>query len=490
MTLWQEIRRRKVFQVGAVYAIVAWAIAQIVDVVNEPLNLPAWFDTAIIVMLACGFPVAILLAWAYDLTPEGIRKTDDLDAARTPPEPKAALAAIAVFPFKNLSESSPHGFLADAVPMELQSLLCRVNQLRIVSGQSSIAHSSSNKDLRSIASDLDVQYVISGSIAQVGEKIRIMVELNDAANDSMLWSDTYNADADDILKVQQDIAESIVSAFGGERLRAEINRASSATGSELMAWQLVHKAKAYLLDYKAETVAAAVPLLEKSVELSPEYAEAHATLGLVIAEMTLNGISEDPTKDRAIAINAADRATEIAPRDPVVLRAAGPVHAYCGDYKTATELLRRAVQLAPYDLGAWGYLGWSLVASGDSVDLQELNNILDRLLSIASNHPGHAYWQFHKSVASACEELYEESLQYAKRSTTEQPRFALAWMHSANVLGKLGRSDDAQSAARRCVEINPHMTAAFYAELMSVLTDKPRVIACRTSGLVEAKLLN
>ena len=247
-----------------------------------------------------------------------------------------------------------------------------MHDLRVVSRQSAAARSVTRTDLPTIAKNLTVQYVISGSVADLGERLQINVQLDDALDDKLLWSERYDVAAKDVERLQREISEKVVGTFGGERMRAEIGRANKAPNAEPTAWQLVQKARSYLLDYTPASIAASTPLLRRAIELDPKYAIAYATLGLITAEKTLNALSADPAADRKSAIETIARAERLAPRDPVVLRTAGCVHAYTGEYRRSIELLRRAVKLAPYDLGTWGYLGWPLVATGQAHDLARI----------------------------------------------------------------------------------------------------------------------
>jgi adenylate cyclase len=344
--------------------------------------------------------------------------------------------------------------------------------------------------LRTIARDLAVQYVISGSVAELGDRLQINVQLDDAVDDKLLWSERYDVAAADIDNLQREISEKVVGTFGGERLRTEIRRANEAAATNTNAGQLVQKAKAYLLDYTPASIAASIPLLRRAVELDPQYAVGYATLGLVTAEKTLNGISSDLAADRRFAIEAIGRAERLAPRDAVVLRAAGCVHAYTGNYRHSIELLRRAVKLAPYDLGGWGYLGWPLVSTGRAADLEEVHAIVVRLLATSPQHPGRVYWLFHRSVAYACADDCERALAEAEEYTAEQTRFSLGWLHYANVLGRLGRPNDARQIVDQSMQLNPLMTPAYYGELMKVLTDQAAVVEKRTSGMRSAGLMD
>jgi adenylate cyclase len=486
-----------VLKVAAGYLVASWVIIQVSDTLAPALELSGHVVLWVFIAAVVGLPIALLLGWKYDLTSAGVRLTDGLtiSAAAPPagadwPSAEGQVAAVAVLPFDNLTPNTPRGYLANAIPIELQSQLSRVHGIRVVSRQSAVARSDTRADLPTIARTLAVQYVISGSVADLGERLQINVQLDDALEDTLLWSERYDVAAQDVESLQQRISETVVSTFGGERMRAEIGRANRAANADTTAWQLVQQARSYLLDYTPSSIAAAIPLLRRAIELDPRYAVAYATLGLVTAEQTLNALSADPDSDRRSALDAIARAERLAPRDPVVLRAAGCVHAYAGAYGRSLELLRRAVKLGPYDLGTWGYLGWPLVATGRAEDRRELHEIVDRLLATSAQHPGRAYWVFHKSVAYSCDGDYERALGHAQEYTVEQPRFSLGWLHYVNVLGYVGRNAEARGALDQSLATNPLMTPAYYAKLMTVLSDQPSVIESRTAGLERAGLLS
>jgi adenylate cyclase len=495
--LFVELKRRKVFRVIAGYAVAAWILLQVSSILTPALELSEHLVRYVLIGLIVGLPIAVALSWLYDVSPQGLRLTESLrsrDAEHARGGAKRSRgegqpAAVAVLPFHNLTPTTPYAYLADAIPIELQSLLSRIHDLRVVSRQSAVARSATHTDLRTIARDLAVQYVISGSVADLGAQLQINVQLDDALDDTLIWSERYDVAAKDVERLQHEISEKVVGTFGGERMRAEIGRANAAATADTTAWQLVQQARSYLLDYTPASITASIPLLRRAVELDPRYAVAYATLGLVTAEKTLNALSSDPAADRRTAIDTIAHAERLAPRDPVVLRTAGCVHAYTGEYRRSLELLRRAVKLAPYDLGTWGYLGWPLVATGQPEDLRELHQIIDRLLATSAQHPGRAYWVFHKSVAHTCSGDCELALGHAEEYTVEQPRFSLGWMHYANVLGRLGRAADARAALDQCLANNPLMRPAYYAKLMAVLTDQDAVIRSRTEGLYSAGLL-
>jgi TolB-like protein len=492
-----ELRRRKVLRVLAGYAVGAWGLLQLADIVVPAIDLSEHYVLYVLMVLLAGFPIALALSWRYEFTATGLKlTTPDDEKPAAPSEPSAtrrgdaAIAAVAVLPFENLTPATPRSYLAMAIPLELQSLLSRMHDLRVVSRQSSVAHTNTQADLPKIARELNVNYVISGSVADLGSRLQINVQLDDAVEDTLLWSERYDVQADHVEQLPREISEKVVATFGGERMRADIKRANDASAADGTAWQLVQRARSYVIDYTPASIAAAIPLLRQAVERDPKYALAYAQLAQVTAEKILNGISSDPPADRTYALEMIRRAEQLAPRDPLVLRASGCVHAFIGSYARSIELLRRTVKMSPYDLGTWGYFGWPLVATGKPENLTELHEIMDRLLTTAPRHPGRSLWQFHKSVAYACSDECERALELAEDYTAENPRFTLGLMHYANVLGRLGRAGEARAAADRSADQNPLMDPSYYAELMASLTDQPTVVERRTSGLIAAGLLD
>jgi adenylate cyclase len=229
-------------------------------------------------------------------------------------------------------------------------------------------------------------------------------------------------------------------------------------------------------------------LLERAIELDPEYAAAHAAFGSVLSERILNGFSANADADEQRARAAAKRALALNAKDPFVLKMSGLVWSILGEPARAIEVLRSAVNEAPFDFGAWGYLGWPLAARGDAADLAELHKILDRLLELAPDHPGAAFWLYHKSVAYTCQQELDAAGEYARRAVDRQPDLSWALLNYANVFGLQGRGDEAREAAERAVQINPSMTPVHYVSRMRAMSVGNRAIDWRVAGLIEARL--
>jgi TolB-like protein/DNA-binding winged helix-turn-helix (wHTH) protein len=404
-------------------------------------------------------------------------------AAASPPSPGSAMAAVAVLPFENHSADPAVAFLGDAFAAELHSTLARVDRLRVASRRSSFVFKNASADIREIGKRLNVEYVISGSVQCTGSAVHVVAELNDASTGTQLWAQSYDRKSADLLAIEKDIAGAIVGSFTTHQLRAETDSARHTSTSSLDAWGLVQKARAFALDYTPSGLTEAIEPVRRAIELDSDYAAAHAMLASLLVERLVNGWSTEPKREEAAAFEAAEKASTLAPQDPFILKMTSLVWTYFGAYRRGIGCLRKAVEYAPFDFGAWGYMGWPLTASGDEKDLSDLHGILDRLLSMEPHHPGVAFWRYHESVADICEGHLERARTSAEAALELRPNLSLAWMHYANVLGQSNHKKAAQEASERCAKVNPAMTPKHFASLIKRMTDNESVIDHRLGGL-------
>ncbi len=260
MSLFAELRRRNVIRVGAAYAVIAWVILQVTDLAAPALRLPEWVLSLVLFLLLLGFPIALFLAWAYELTPDGLRRAEDATDAtsqapggkfdvaiiallviaiglivhenffsggeeisssvsETVPEEAPGAAAktvsIAVIPFINMSDDTEQEYFADGLTEELLNSLAPIEELRVVSRTSSFAFKNSDLPLPEIAQRLDVEHILEGSVRRAGKRIRITAQLIDTSSDSHLWSETYDEEltVENIFEVQERIARTVIDAL-------------------------------------------------------------------------------------------------------------------------------------------------------------------------------------------------------------------------------------------------------------------------------------
>ncbi|HJR69047.1 MAG TPA: winged helix-turn-helix domain-containing protein [Gammaproteobacteria bacterium] len=402
--------------------------------------------------------------------------------AAGPPALAAALASVAVLPFDTHSADPNQAFLGDAFAAELHGTLARVDRLRVASRRASFVFKDPGTGLEEIGKRLNVDYVISGSLRCAGPALRVFAELSDARNNTQLWAQSYDRNNEDLLRVEREVAEAIVSSFTTLKLRAETSGARQQASVSLDAWGLVQKARAFVLDYSAEGLAAAIEPLERAIELDRDYPAAHATLASLLVERLVNGLSEDAAADERGALAAATKALTLAPEDPFILKLVGLAFSYVGEQRKALGCLRKAIGQSPFDFGAWGYLGWPLTATGEPQDLAELRGVLERLLAMEPQHPGAAFWLYHRSVVDACEGDFAAARRSAEAAVEARPRLALAWMHYANVLGHEGEKAQAREALAQCQKINAALTPRHFESLVKKIAASA-VVEPRVGGL-------
>ena len=408
------------------------------------------------------------------------------DTSVRPPSPSTAMASIGVLPFEIHSVDPAHQFLGDAFAAELQSTLARVDRLRVASRRSSFAFRNIAADMREIGTKLNVGYVITGSIHGNGRSVRVVAELNDAVTGMQVWAESYDRSSDDLLAVEKEITAAIVGSFTAVQLRDELASVRHKPASNLDAWELVQKARGLALDYTPAAFEQAIELARRAIELDANYAVAHGVLASLLVERLINGAST-AAGDEPSASAAAATALALAPQDPLLLKMVSLVFTYCGDSRKAIACLRKAVTHAPFDFGAWGYMGWPLTSTGEPKDLEELCAILDRLLTLVPQHPGVSFWHYHKSVARACAGDFTRAREAAESALDLRAGFALGWLHYANVLGHLGARTEAAQSLRRARELNPAMTPKHLESLVRKMVADETVIARRVGGVRESK---
>jgi serine/threonine protein kinase/Flp pilus assembly protein TadD len=400
-----------------------------------------------------------------------------------PPVAGREKISIAVLPFHSLSADQEDGYMAMGIGSEINSALSRVPGVRVASHLATYRYKSNElPDLSDIAAELNIRYVLTGSLRRGGNRIRVIVELADAVAGTVLWSHSYDRELADLFAVQEEIASAIVRATGGELIRAGSERANRAAPHELDAWGLVRKAYHFWnYSFNPAGIGDSLNLLRRAVELDPNYANAHAFLGLYLIEKVALILSEHPEKDRAEAEAAVSRAFDLAPNDTEVLENAGLVWCHCGMWERAVQALRRAVQIAPFNLVAWGYLGFVLGCGGQKTkEATEGDRILTKLLADTPEHPSVPYWYFFKAMACTRLGHFEEAVTCAFKCVEMHPHFFIARYVLANALGQVGRYDEARSEMATALAINPNLSEP--------LVDREFTVIIRDREMAEAQL--
>ncbi|MGI9233145.1 MAG: tetratricopeptide repeat protein [Woeseiaceae bacterium] len=315
----EEIKRRNVSKVALVYIIAGWLTMQVVDVMFPALKLPEWMISAVAAFVLIGFPFALIFAWAFEMTPEGIKREKDVDRTESitsqtggkinrtamiilavavgfllldkfvlnlgeePSAPEQAAAeikpSIAVLPFVNMSDDKENEYFSDGLAEELLNLLAKIPRLHVAGRTSSFKFKDTNEDLRIIGQKLNVANVLEGSVRKSGSRLRITAQLVDTENGYHLWSESYDRDLTDIFAVQDEIATNVVSALKITLLGEQAITANRGTDN-LDAYNELLKGSYFLEYLTLENLDKAFAAFQKATELDPEFARAWTGLAL------------------------------------------------------------------------------------------------------------------------------------------------------------------------------------------------------------------
>jgi serine/threonine-protein kinase len=407
-----------------------------------------------------------------------------------PPAPGSERASIAVLPFTSLSADPDDGYTAAGIASEIIVALGGVPDLRVASELASFRFRGQDVDPAEIAETLRTRYVLTGSLRRSGDRIRVLATLNDAEGGAQIWSKAYDRQLADLFALQEEIAQAIVGATGGEIIRADAARLSRSSPEQLDAWGLLHRAYHFWNHaFSQAGLEEALAQVRRAIELDPSYAAAHAFLGLYLIQRVIHVLTPRLEEERAEALRAAEKAVELAPRDARVLENAGLVFYHCSLHERSVGALRRAVEIAPHNLVAWGYLALSLGIAGDEAEVAEARRILDRLLETTPDHPSVPYWWYFKGGVLTRQGRLEEAAECARRTVEAQPHFFLAAVMLANALGALGRHEEARACWQRVQAIHPAFTASSYAhdihrQALTPERAEPHLVGLRKAGLL------
>ena len=385
-SLIQELKRRNVFRVAAIYVIVSWLLMQIGDVMFPALLLPEWTTTMLVAFLLLGFPIAVILAWAYEVTPEGVKRTKDIEPGEsithttgrkidfiiiavlavavvfliakvwfeddTAPPGIASIPdkSIAVLPFANISAAEENAeFFAAGVHDELLTLLSRIGGIKVIS-RTSVENLDDGLGIPEIGALLGVATVLEGQVQRAGNRLRIHVQLIDAVKEDHLWATTYDREltAENVFEVQSDIAKTIADALHVQLsdsdealLEAVPTENTQALNRYLLGWQLSFR-------NTFESLRQAERYFQEATELDPGYAQAWAAIAYNRNQMLLTG-SIDAQEYIAVAEPAISRALELDDRLPEAQTQLAVLHWRSGDFAVAQASFKSALERFPED---------------------------------------------------------------------------------------------------------------------------------------------
>ena len=383
-----------------------------------------------------------------------------------PPEPGSERSSIAVLPFRSLSQDPEDGYLAAGLASEVTRALIGVPRLRVAPQLASF-RLTDQTDPRVVANTLNTRYVVSGTLRRSGDRLRVSVELIDAIKETVAWTQVYDRRVNDIFDVEEEISKSIVSSIGGHLIRADTDTAFRIPTESLDAWGLVRKAyNIWNYEFSPAGVVESIGLLQRAMALDPDYATPHAYLASYLTQTVLHGVSPDPDGASAAALDLAERACALAPNDPEVLENCSLVWLLNRQYERAVQCARRAVQVTPFDLVAWGYLGLAYSTAGSDAEVREAHRFLTRMIAVAPDHPSLAYWYQFLTSANLRLGQYEEAIVSGRRCVEMQPAYTLQNVLLAEALCRSGKTDEAHRVLDAIPLYNPNFTIPHFQKVV------------------------
>ena len=461
MSLFQELKRRNVIRVAALYLVSSWVLLQLADVLASLLNAPDSVGSIVVLLLILGFFPAVIFAWVYEMTPEGLKREADVDrthshtpetgkkinvviivllviaiggliADRLVPEttvevddvlaksteaPIDALS-IAVLPFADLSQDQDQQYFTDGLSEELLNLLVRVDDLHVASRTSSFAYRGSTLSVPEISQALRVGHILEGSVRKDGDRIRITAQLIEAETDRHLWSENFDRELVDIFAIQDEIANAIVQALTG-KLGVGAERAISVevATENLDAYEMYLTARELFL--KRAELPESIRLYRAAIELDPSFARAWE--GLAAVEAVANDWIADDIDHHPLAREAAEKALSLDPGLSMPLAVLGSVASEADhDYIGSLEYLNAALEKDPKNTTAWLWLGIRWSTSGF------LDDSIEALRKCVALDPGYlncrqhlAYVYLVKGDADTALQLNELAMEHVFDSVSE-----------------------------------------------------------------------
>lgn len=447
MSLLAELKRRNVFRVGIAYIVLAWLLLQVGDTLAPALHLPEWINSALAFFLILGFPLAIFFAWAFEMTPEGLKLEKEVDREKsiTPQtgrkldrtiiallvvalayfiwesqqapapgdrvEPVAGQPSIAVLPFENMSSDAEQEYFSDGLTEELLNLLAKIPELKVTSRSSAFYFKGKDVRIADVGRELGVDHILEGSVRKSGQKIRITAQLIAVDTDAHLWSETWDRDLDDVFAIQDEIAAKVVEELRVQLLR-ELPHAVATDGES---YSLFLQARHTINQRTHESLLRGEELIDRAVAIDPDYAPAWVLKAHIHSQQGDIG-ARPPPEAAPLARAAVDRALELDPKNAAAYALSGDIMiSFERNYREAKANFEKALALDPSDFDVLYQAGVYFAFIGQP----------------------------------------EKALRLATRAYDRDPLFVANHAMLAYVYNMLGRYREAEAICRKRIEISP-----------------------------------
>src|SRR6059058_5093960 len=402
-----ELKRRNVYKVAVAYIVAGWALSQGIAQVFPVFDIPNWIIRLIVLLIIIGLPISLVLAWTFEITPQGIKRTEDVDLVAAAQQPKkrtwifvviigAVLSiglfllgrystatrpsqsselpakSIAVLPFSDLSPNHDQESFSVGMAEEILNALAHIRGLKVVGRSSSFFYKGKNVSLKQIGSELGVANVLEGSVRKQGEQVRIISALTRAADGLQVWSKTYNGTLANIFDLQESFARDIAGELNVVLANPSEGRLVDKPTDNAQAYALFIEAQTLVSRRVGDSLPRAIALLKEATRLDPKFARAWGKLAVALA-VEPQYAGADWQTNWAAAEPAAHRAITLDPKSAEAYAALGYIDFSRRRYRDMVEPAQRAVAIDPNDITANFWLANQLAATGRTAEAETVN---------------------------------------------------------------------------------------------------------------------
>jgi TolB-like protein/Tfp pilus assembly protein PilF len=486
----QELKRRNVFRVATAYAIAGWILIQVFDTISPQLGFPDWIAPLVTILILIGFPLALIFAWAFELTPDGIEKSKDVEitesvTASTGKKLNGLIigalsvgllfllveriffaestifdsdaidienASIAVLPFVNMSADQSNEYFSDGLSEELLNGLAKIEGVQVAGRTSSFSFKDKNEDLRIIAEQLGVKHILEGSVRKDGNQIRITAQLIQADNGFHLWSETYDRELESIFAIQEEISRKVVAELKVRLLPVDEEEIAKRPTDDIEAYNAFLKATQLEVSRSPEDLETAITFYEKAIEIDPTFTEAYARLAIAYGLLNQYGNLSFAEMLEKMDANI-NKALLINPNLGIVYRALGFYQNQRLEENAliaAENAYRKAIELTPNDAYAYNSLYIAIKSRSEEEAYRYLEKAyqLDPLSNpIAVNY----------ASLFLVRKEYEKGIELLDKVIARAPKYTSAHRTKINTLANIpnGDLDGAFIAAHKALKENP-----------------------------------
>src|SRR5438477_8587284 len=483
-----ELKRRNVYKVAVAYAVAGWALSQGIAQVFPVFDVPNWAIRMIVLLIVLGFPVAVVFAWFFEITPEGVKRTEVADAmpkvaiqkkrawiyvvvisgllsiglfflgrytassvtsgeGGRPGGPSLPQKSIAVLPFDNLSEEKGNAYFAEGIQDEILTRLAKVADLKVISRTSTQHFKSAPDNLPQIAKQLGVMHILEGSVQKANDQVRVNVQLINALTDAHLWADTFDRKLTDIFAVESEIAKTIAETLQARLTRSEKNAIAKTPTVNPDAYELYLKGRFFAEKRTGADLRKSIEYYDQAIAKDPNYPLAY--VGLANSQLLLTVYGAISPKEAASPARAAlKKALDLDDSLAQAHASSGLLATLELDLHRAVSELERAIELNPNDATAHHWIALPLMTLGQfdrgiveakrAIELDPLSLIINADLC----------WIYFNG------RRFDQAEAQARKTLEMDPRFYVAHFYLGEALQFRGKLTDAIAEYQKSIELN------------------------------------